>query len=124
MSMKGDAKALAFVEDAAVAPERLRDYIRELLELVAAHGTEAGVYAHASVGCLHVRPVVDLKTEAGVRTFESIALGVADLVLKHGGALSRTYDGLSAVRSRRACSAANLRGLSRNQADARSRRHL
>jgi Fe-S oxidoreductase len=95
MSMKGDAKALSFVEDAAVAPERLRDYIRELLELVAAHGTEAGVYAHASVGCLHVRPVVDLKTEAGVRTFESIASGVADLVLEYGGALSGEHgDGL------------------------------
>ena len=67
MSMKGDAKALSFVEDAAVPPERLRDYIRDLLALVAAHGTEAGVYAHASVGCLHVRPVIDLKTDAGVR---------------------------------------------------------
>ena len=95
MSMKGDAKALSFVEDAAVAPDRLRDYIRELLELVAEHGTEAGVYAHASVGCLHVRPVVDLKTEDGVRTFESIASGVAGLVLKYGGALSGEHgDGL------------------------------
>ena len=93
--MKGDAKALSFVEDAAVAPERLRDYIRDLLELVARHGTEAGVYAHASVGCLHVRPVVNLKTEAGVRTFESIASDVADLVLEYGGALSGEHgDGL------------------------------
>ena len=95
MSMKGDAKALSFVEDAAVPPERLRDYIRDLLALVKRHGTEAGVYAHASVGCLHVRPVVDLKTEAGVRTFESIASGVADLVLEYGGALSGEHgDGL------------------------------
>ena len=95
MSMKGDAKALSFVEDAAVAPERLRDYIRDLLEVVARHGTEAGVYAHASVGCLHVRPVVNLKTEAGVRMFESIASDVADLVLKYGGALSGEHgDGL------------------------------
>ena len=73
MSMNGDAKALSFVEDAAVPPERMRDYIRDLLALVARHGTIAGVYAHASVGCLHVRPVIDLKTDAGVRTFESIA---------------------------------------------------
>ena len=95
MSMKGDAKALSFVEDAAVAPERLRDYIRDLLAVVARHGTEAGVYAHASVGCLHVRPVVNLKTEAGVRTFESIASDVADLVLRYGGALSGEHgDGL------------------------------
>jgi Fe-S oxidoreductase len=95
MSMKGDAKALSFVEDAAVPPERLRDYIRDLLALVQRHGTEAGVYAHASVGCLHVRPVVNLKTDAGVRTFESIASGVADLVLAYGGALSGEHgDGL------------------------------
>jgi FAD/FMN-containing dehydrogenase/Fe-S oxidoreductase len=95
MAMKGDAKALSFVEDAAVPPERLRDYIRDLLALVRRHGTEAGVYAHASVGCLHVRPVVDLKTDAGVRTFEAIASGVADLVLEYGGALSGEHgDGL------------------------------
>jgi FAD/FMN-containing dehydrogenase/Fe-S oxidoreductase len=95
MSMKGDAKALSFVEDAAVAPERLRDYIRDLLDVVARHGTEAGVYAHASVGCLHVRPVVNLKTEDGVRMFESLASDVADLVLKYGGALSGEHgDGL------------------------------
>ncbi len=95
MSMKGDAKALSFVEDAAVPPERLRDYIRDLLALVARHGTVAGVYAHASVGCLHVRPVIDLKTDAGVRTFESIASETADLVLTYGGALSGEHgDGL------------------------------
>jgi FAD/FMN-containing dehydrogenase/Fe-S oxidoreductase len=95
MAEKGDAKALSFVEDTAVAPERLRDYIAEFLDLVARHGTRAGVYAHASVGCLHVRPVVDLKTEAGVRRFEAIAAGVAELVLKYGGALSGEHgDGM------------------------------
>src|SRR5262249_44103038 len=66
MAKKGDARGLSFVEDTAVSPERLRDYIAEFLQVVARHGTTAGVYAHASVGCLHVRPVVNLKTEAGV----------------------------------------------------------
>jgi FAD/FMN-containing dehydrogenase/Fe-S oxidoreductase len=95
MSQKGDAKALSFVEDTAVAPEHLHDYIAEFLAVVAQHGTTAGVYAHASVGCLHVRPVVNLKTEAGVRQFESIAQRVADLVLKYGGSLSGEHgDGL------------------------------
>jgi FAD/FMN-containing dehydrogenase/Fe-S oxidoreductase len=95
MAQKGDAKALSFVEDTAVAPERLRDYIAEFLAAVARHGTTAGVYAHASVGCLHVRPVMDLKTEAGVRRFEAIAEDVAGLVLKYGGALSGEHgDGL------------------------------
>ncbi len=95
MAEKGDAKAISFVEDTAVAPERLRDYIAELLALIERHGTRAGVYAHASVGCLHVRPVVDLKTADGVRRFEGLAADVADLVLKYGGALSGEHgDGL------------------------------
>jgi FAD/FMN-containing dehydrogenase/Fe-S oxidoreductase len=95
MAEKGDAKAVSFVEDTAVAPEHLRDYIAEFLALIARHETTAGVYAHASVGCLHVRPVINLKTEAGVRTFEAIAEEVADLVLKYGGALSGEHgDGL------------------------------
>ena len=95
MAEKGDAKAISFVEDTAVAPEHLRDYIAEFLAIIARHGTKAGVYAHASVGCLHVRPVINLKTEEGVRKFEAIAEEVADLVLKYGGALSGEHgDGL------------------------------
>jgi FAD/FMN-containing dehydrogenase/Fe-S oxidoreductase len=95
MAEKGDAKAISFVEDTAVAPDRLRDYIAEFLALVARHGTQAGVYAHASVGCLHVRPVINLKTAVGVGQFEAIAADVADLVLKYGGALSGEHgDGL------------------------------
>jgi FAD/FMN-containing dehydrogenase/Fe-S oxidoreductase len=95
MAEKGDAKAISFVEDTAVAPEHLRDYINEFLQIIARHRTKAGVYAHASVGCLHVRPVINLKTEEGVHTFETIAGEVADLVLKYGGALSGEHgDGL------------------------------
>jgi FAD/FMN-containing dehydrogenase/Fe-S oxidoreductase len=95
MAMKGDAKSLSFVEDTAVPPEKLRDYIDEFLAMVRQHGTNAGVYAHASVGCLHVRPVVNLKTEVGVRQFEAIASASADLVLEYGGALSGEHgDGL------------------------------
>jgi FAD/FMN-containing dehydrogenase/Fe-S oxidoreductase len=95
MAEKGDAKAISFVEDTAVAPEHLRDYIAEFLAAIARHGTTAGVYAHASVGCLHVRPIVNLKTVEGVRQFEAIAEEVADLVLKFGGALSGEHgDGL------------------------------
>jgi FAD/FMN-containing dehydrogenase/Fe-S oxidoreductase len=95
MAEKGDAKAISFVEDTAVAPERLRDYIAEFLQAIARHGTKAGVYAHASVGCLHVRPIVNLKTAEGVAQFQAIADDVADLVLKYGGALSGEHgDGL------------------------------
>ncbi|MEJ7637685.1 MAG: FAD-binding and (Fe-S)-binding domain-containing protein [Singulisphaera sp.] len=96
MAEKGDAKAISFVEDTAVAPEHLRDYIAEFLAIIARHGTRAGVYAHASVGCLHIRPVIDLKTEAGLRQFEALAAEVAELVLKYGGALSGEHgDGLA-----------------------------
>ena len=95
MAMKGDDKSLSFVEDTAVAPEKLRDYIDRFLQIVRRHGTVAGVYAHASVGCLHVRPVVNLKTAEGVRRFEAIANDIADLVLEFGGALSGEHgDGL------------------------------
>jgi FAD/FMN-containing dehydrogenase/Fe-S oxidoreductase len=95
MAEKGDAKAISFVEDTAVAPERLRDYIAEFLRVIARHGTTAGVYAHASVGCLHVRPVIDLKTVEGVERFQAIADEVSELVLKYGGALSGEHgDGL------------------------------
>lgn len=95
MAMKDDDKSLSFVEDTAVAPERLSEYIQRFLDIVKRRGTSAGVYAHASVGCLHVRPIVNLKTEAGVRRFEAIANDVADLVLEFGGALSGEHgDGL------------------------------
>ncbi|MGE3958403.1 MAG: FAD-binding and (Fe-S)-binding domain-containing protein [Vicinamibacterales bacterium] len=95
MATPGDAKSLSFVEDTAVAPERLRDYIDRFQGLIRKHGTSAGIYAHASVGCLHVRPVINMKTEAGVRTFEALAHDVADLVLEFGGALSGEHgDGL------------------------------
>ncbi len=88
MAMKEDAKSVSFVEDTAVAPERLREYIHRFQGILESHGTTAGIYAHASVGCLHVRPVVNLKTEEGVRMFASIAGQVANLVLEFGGALS------------------------------------
>ena len=95
MAMKSDAKSISFVEDTAVAPERLRDFIERFLNLIRRHGTTAGVYAHASVGCLHVRPVINLKTGQGVQTFAAIAQEVAELVLEFGGALSGEHgDGL------------------------------
>ena len=95
MAMKGDDKSLSFVEDTAVAPEKLREYIDRFLAIIRGHGTVAGIYAHASVGCLHVRPVINLKTEEGVRRFHAIANDIADLVLEFGGALSGEHgDGL------------------------------
>jgi len=94
-AMKDDAKSISFVEDTAVAPEKLSAFIGRFLEVVRGYNTSAGVYAHASVGCLHVRPVINMKTEEGVRQFEAIAKDVAELVLEFGGALSGEHgDGL------------------------------
>ena len=95
MAMKQEAKSIPFVEDTAVAPEKLSGFIGRFLTILRSHNTTAGIYAHASVGCLHVRPVINMKTELGLRTFEKIAQEVADLVLEFGGALSGEHgDGL------------------------------
>ncbi len=95
MATRGDAKSISFVEDTAVAPEKLSEFIGRFLQIIEAHETTAGIYAHASVGCLHVRPVINMKTADGVAKFESVAHAVADLVLEFGGALSGEHgDGL------------------------------
>ncbi len=95
MSQTGDAKAISFVEDTAVPPERLHDYIENFQRILAKHDTQAGFYAHASVGLLHIRPVINLKSAQGVKRFKAIAEEVADLVLEYGGALSGEHgDGL------------------------------
>jgi FAD/FMN-containing dehydrogenase/Fe-S oxidoreductase len=95
MAMKQEAKSIPFVEDTAVPPEKLSGFIGRFLTILRSHDTSAGIYAHASVGCLHVRPVINMKTELGLRTFEKIAQEVADLVLEFGGALSGEHgDGL------------------------------
>src|SRR4029077_9603294 len=94
-AMKDDDKSISFVEDTAVPPEKLSAFIGRFLQIVRSHNTTAGVYAHASVGCLHVRPVINMKTELGLPTFETIAREVAELVLEFGGALSGEHgDGL------------------------------
>ena len=68
MSETGDAKAISFVEDTAVPPERLHDYIENFQRILTKYETQAGFYAHASVGLLHIRPVINLKSAQGVKT--------------------------------------------------------
>lgn len=95
MGIKGDYKPVAFVEDSAVPPERLPDYITEFDRIVRKHNTTAGYYAHASVGLLHIRPLINLKTSSGVQKMRSIAEEIRDLVLRYGGAMSGEHgDGL------------------------------
>ena len=95
MGRKGDVKPLPFVEDTAVAPEHLPNYIKQFDALVRDQGTTAAYYGHASVGCLHVRPLINLKEQEGLDRMVSIARDVSDLVLKFGGALSGEHgDGI------------------------------
>ena len=95
MSLRGDAKPASFVEDTAVAPERLADYVARFDALVKARGLRPAYYGHASVGCLHIRPIVDLKDAEGLAQAEGLAEEVADLVLEFGGSLSGEHgDGI------------------------------
>ncbi|MCI0789983.1 MAG: 4Fe-4S dicluster domain-containing protein, partial [Chloroflexi bacterium] len=95
MSMKGDAKPLPFVEDTAVDPDKMGEFVRRFDEVVRNHGTEAAYYGHASVGCLHIRPVVSLKSQDGVDKMLSIADEISDLVKEFGGSLSGEHgDGI------------------------------
>ena len=95
MSVRGDAKPVAFVEDAAVAPERLPEFVARFDAAVRAHGLEAGYYGHASVGCLHIRPLVNVKDADGLATTERLSEEIADLVVEFGGSLSGEHgDGI------------------------------
>ena len=95
MNVSGPAKPIPFVEDTAVAPEVLPQFIERFDRIVREHGTTAGYYGHASVGCLHIRPLIDLKVESDVERMVSIATQISDLVLEFGGSMSGEHgDGL------------------------------
>jgi FAD/FMN-containing dehydrogenase len=84
----GLRKPLGFVEDTAVDPSMLPGFIRDFKAILAAHGTQASFYAHASVGCLHIRPMLALQDPADRARMVAIGEQVTDLVVRYGGALS------------------------------------
>ena len=95
MSAPGDYKAIPFVEDTAVDPKVLPEFVREFDQIVRDHDTEAGYYGHASVGCLHIRPLINLKDKSEVAKMKSISKEITDLVIKFGGSISGEHgDGL------------------------------
>lgn len=95
MNVDGPAKPLAFVEDTAVSPEKLPAYVARFDEIVQSHGTTAGYYGHASVGCLHIRPLINIKTRDGMEQMEAIATDIAELVEEFDGAYSGEHgDGI------------------------------
>jgi FAD/FMN-containing dehydrogenase/Fe-S oxidoreductase len=94
MSLKGDGKPVSFIEDCAVPLEHLADYTDALTEVFAKHGSRGTWYAHASVGTLHVRPILDMRRE-GAAKMRAIADEAAVLVRKYKGAFSGEHgDGL------------------------------
>ncbi len=96
MSKPGDAQPYAFVEDSAVDPKHLAEYIRSFQSLLAEEGVAAGYYAHASVGCLHVRPILNLKRDEDVQRMKRIADRVSALALEFGGAMTGEHgDGIA-----------------------------
>jgi FAD/FMN-containing dehydrogenase/Fe-S oxidoreductase len=91
MGAPGAERPASFVEDTAVAPERLADFVADFQRLVSAHGARASFTGHASAGCLHIRPLLDLKTASGVAHMEKLAAEVGRLVADYHGAISAEH---------------------------------
>ncbi|HEX9905340.1 MAG TPA: FAD-linked oxidase C-terminal domain-containing protein [Propylenella sp.] len=95
MSMKSAGKPVSFVEDCAVPLEHLAEYTTRLTELFARHGTRGTWYAHASVGCLHVRPILNLKLDKDVKAMRAIAEEAFAMVKAYKGSHSGEHgDGI------------------------------
>ena len=86
---EGRKRPAAFVEDTAVAPERLGPYVERFAAILDRHGLEAGFYGHCSVGCLHIRPFIDLSEQ--VDTFRAVAEEIKDLVAEFDGVNSSEH---------------------------------
>jgi hypothetical protein len=96
LGTKGDKKPIAFVEDTAVAPAKLPQFIKRFKEIISSHDAIAGYYGHCSVGCMHIRPLINLKEPSEVDKMVSIANAISDLVLEFNGAMSGEHgDGLA-----------------------------
>ena len=96
MGLRGEHKPLSFVEDAAVPVEHLADYVSEVQRIVASHGAGLVMLGHASAGCLHIHPILNLKTVEGLRQYRAIGEACANLVMQYGGTTSGEHgEGLS-----------------------------
>jgi FAD/FMN-containing dehydrogenase/Fe-S oxidoreductase len=96
MSMKGDGKPVSFIEDCAVPLTDLAEFTDRLTKLFRKHGTEGTWYAHASVGCLHVRPILNMKDESGAKKMRAIAEEAFAIVKEYKGSHSGEHgDGIS-----------------------------
>jgi FAD/FMN-containing dehydrogenase/Fe-S oxidoreductase len=94
-TIKGDAKPVAFIEDAAIPPEHLADYIPDVLNVCKKYDVKAVMYGHASVGVIHIRPVLNMKDAGDLEKFKRISEETFELVKKYGGSWSGEHgDGL------------------------------
>src|SRR5690242_14779056 len=95
MSMKQEGKPVSFVEDCAVPLPHLADYTERLNAIFAKHGTRGTMYAHASEGCLHVRPILNLKLEQDIKAMRAIAEETFEMVREYKGSHSGEHgDGI------------------------------
>ncbi|WP_435156327.1 FAD-binding and (Fe-S)-binding domain-containing protein [Haladaptatus sp. DFWS20] len=88
LSRTTDAKHISFIEDTAVPTENLAEYVADFQAVLEDNDTFASFYAHAGPGCMHMRPLVDTKSPAGVAQMESISDAVTDLVVEYNGSVS------------------------------------
>ncbi|MGH3205833.1 MAG: FAD-linked oxidase C-terminal domain-containing protein, partial [Streptosporangiaceae bacterium] len=92
----GTRRPLAFVEDTAVEPDKLASYTGRFRQILDSHGLTAGFYGHCSVGCLHIRPFIDLSAPGQPELMRAVAEEVRELVLEYGGVNSSEHgDGLA-----------------------------
>ena len=91
LGMKGDKKPIAFVEDTCVEPRHLAQFVPRFKEIFAKHDTVGAYYGHCSVGCLHIRPVIDLKVPRGMEQVRAIADEITALVVEFGGTISSEH---------------------------------
>lgn len=96
LGMKGERKPIAFIEDCAVRPDQLPEFFKRFRLVIDKYDTVAGYYGHASVGCLHIRPLINTKKVAEIQKMKDMTSEIADLVMEFGGAMSGEHgDGLA-----------------------------
>ena len=96
LGMKGERKPIAFVEDCAVEPSKLPEFFVRFREVIHKYDTSAGYYGHASVGCLHIRPLINTKDARDIQVMKDMTDEITDLVIEFGGGMSGEHgDGLA-----------------------------
>jgi FAD/FMN-containing dehydrogenase/Fe-S oxidoreductase len=96
MSRLGDFKPISFIEDLSVPVEKLGEFVQELDAILSNYDAQADYYGHASAGCLHIRPLLNIKTPQGKAELRAIAQAAVDLVIRLGGAVSAEHgDGIT-----------------------------